>query len=108
MDDQAENQHQKQYHWLEKHQWKPGQSGNPNGRPPGKSLKTFVREYFENLDDDAKMDFLAKIDPKTAWEMAEGKPDTKNQTDLTSQGEKIVFLPAEVINRMDETTPETE
>ena len=30
------------------------------------------------------------------------------QSDITSQGEKIVFLPPEVINRLNGTTPKTE
>lgn len=85
---ETEKQHQKQYDWLKPHQWKKGQSGNPAGKKPGtKSVKAWVREYFEQLDDEEKMEFLNKIDPKVAWEMAEGKPDTK--TDITSKGEKL-------------------
>jgi len=72
--------HNKSYEWLKPYQSKKGNPGGP-GRPPGKSLKTFVREYFESLDDDAKMEFLNKIDPKMAWEMAEGRPDSKTEVD---------------------------
>lgn len=98
MGEDTVKQHKKQqnYDWLKPHQWKKGQSGNPKGKKPGtKSLKTFVREYFEQLDDEEKMEFLKNIDPKIAWEMAEGKPETK--TDITTDGEKlegVVVLPA--------------
>lgn len=82
MEDNTKKQVKKQnYDWLKPTQFKPGQSGNPKGRPPGKSLKTYVREYFESLSDEGKKEFLNQIDPKTAWEMAEGKPDTKNTLD---------------------------
>ncbi len=32
---------------IVQHQWKVGQSGNPNGRPRGKSLKTRLLELME-------------------------------------------------------------
>lgn len=76
----ANKTEKKTYDWLKPYQFKKGNPGGP-GRPPGKSLKTFVREYFEGLDDDAKMEFLQQIDPKVAWEMAEGKPESSNKLD---------------------------
>lgn len=56
--------------WL----FKPGVSGNPKGRPPGsKSLKSYAREYLLSLEDDEKLAFMAGMDKRTVWEMAEGK-----------------------------------
>jgi hypothetical protein len=37
--------------------WKKGQSGNPAGRPPGKTLKEFARDYLMLLPDDEKVDY---------------------------------------------------
>lgn len=88
---EPQKQHKKQYDWLKGYQFVKGQSGNPGGRKKGsKSLKTFVREYLENLPDDEKIKFLESLDPDMVWRMAEGNPDTKS--DLTSGGEPIKGL----------------
>lgn len=94
--DGAEKQYQKQpYDWLKGYQFKKGQSGNPNGRPPGKSLKTFAREFLESLPDEEKVDYLKTLDPELVWKMAEGNP--KQDTDITSAGRPIIQLPEEVV-----------
>ena len=85
--DTAEQQ-KKQYDWLKPYQFKPGQSGNPKGRKPGsKSLKTWLKEHFEDLDDEGKQEFLSNIPPELAWRMAEGNPQTN--TDITSDGKPL-------------------
>jgi hypothetical protein len=58
------------------------------------------------MNDEEKMEFLKGLDKKTIWEMTEGKPDVK--TDITSKGESIIFMPTEVINRLNDTASETE
>lgn len=68
---------------LKPYLWKKGISANPAGRPKGKTLKTFAREYLENIPDEDKLEYLASIDPKIVWEMAEGKA----KQDVSLEGE---------------------
>src|SRR3990167_2240195 len=66
------------------YQWKPGQSGNPSGRPKG-SLKDYVRHKFGEMSDTEKEEFLLKVAPDLQWRMGEGNP----QEDITTGGDKI-------------------
>lgn len=93
MDSEGEKQQGKQ---LIPYQWKKGQSGNPNGRPKGKTLKEFAREYLQSLPDDEKVDYLASLPPEIVWKMAEGMPETK--TDITSGGKPIPIYGGQSIN----------
>lgn len=74
------------------HQFKKGQSGNPGGKPKGTvSLKTFAKNYIQNLSDEEKLEFMEGINKKDVWEMAEGKAkqDMELSGELTS---KIVSI----------------
>lgn len=51
-----------------------GNNANPNGRPRGKTLKDFAREYLMALSPEDKLDYLSKVSPDIVWRMAEGNP----------------------------------
>jgi len=62
--------------------FKPGASGNPNGRPRD-TLKAFIAREFREMDDNAKRLWLEEknISGEVIWKMAEGNPDNKSQLD---------------------------
>jgi len=80
--------YKKRYDWLKPYQFVKGQEGGP-GRPKGKTLKEFAREYLQSLPDDRKIEYLASLPEDIVWKMAEGNP----QDDITSLGEKIEVIP---------------
>lgn len=97
-DEQSENRHEiledlkekeavsKAAH-LQPWQFKPGQSGNPKGRHPGKSLKEYAKEMLANMTEEERLDFMKGLSKDIIWKMAEGNPDTKS--DITTKGEAL-------------------
>lgn len=78
------------------------------GRPKGKTLKEFAREYFMLKTDAEKIAYienLEKVKPGFAWQMGEGNPE--NKTDVTTQGKPIITIAPEILikNGID-TSPE--
>lgn len=73
--------------WL----WKKGQSGNIMGRPKGKTMKEYARQYLERMTDEERDEWLEGIAKDKIWEMSEGKP--KQDVDLTGEiTSKVVKL----------------
>lgn len=69
--------------WL----WKKGFCPNPAGRPKGKTMKEYAKEYLARMTDEERDEWLEGLGKDVIWEMAEGRPE--NKTDLTTGGEKI-------------------
>jgi hypothetical protein len=86
--------------------WVKGFAPNPMGRPKGKTMKEWAKEFLARMTDEERDAWMEGIPKEIVWKMAEG--NARNETDVTSGGDKIVFLPPEVIERVDETTPKAE
>ena len=63
---------------LKPFSFKPGQSGNPSGRPKG-TLKDFVRQQFIDMTPEEKAAFLKDIPKEIRWRMGEGNPAQEQQ-----------------------------
>lgn len=74
---------------LAPYMWKPGQSGNPKGRPKEKTMKEWAREILMKMTEEERKKFFLGMDKHVIWKMAEGNP----AQDLTSGGEKIKIVP---------------
>lgn len=77
--------------------FKKGFVANPNGRPKGKTLKEFAREFYMNKTEEEKLAYINKVEeakPGFSWQMAEGNPETKS--DITSGGKPIISISPEI------------
>lgn len=79
MENQTDNSSKTDKPWL----WKKGFCPNPGGRPAGKSMKAYAKEYLSKLTDEEKDEWLDGIDKETIFKMAEGNP--KNDVEVTGK-----------------------
>lgn len=75
---------------LAPYMWKKGQSGNILGRPKGKTMKEWAREYLARMTDEERDEWMEGVPKEVIWKMSEGNP--KQDTDVTSGGQVIAPL----------------
>ena len=71
--------------------FKKGHPQSSNGRPKGKTLKEYAKDYLEGLPDEEKTEYLASLPADIVWMMAEGRPqqDTKIDGNLDIKVSKL-------------------
>ena len=89
----------------------PGQQSlNPLGRPKGKTMKEYAREYFALKSDDEKRAYIEYVEgkkPGFAWEMGEGRP--AQDLDIGGKdGQPIQFVIAKEVADKNDITPQPE
>jgi hypothetical protein len=73
-------------------QYKKGQSGNPEGRPDGVSMKVWMRNKFMKMTPAEREEYVNGLNKTDVWKMAEGNPDSdigfhgKLEVDLDVKG----------------------
>lgn len=67
---------------LQPHVFKKGQIANPKGRPTGSiSLKQYAKQMLESMTPEERDEYMEGLPKDFIWQMAEGKPDTKQTFD---------------------------
>ena len=98
MDNTANSKESVDVSHLKPYQFKPGQSGNPSGRPKG-TLKDFVRQRFMAMTDEEKVEWLEsnKIAGIDQWKMGEGNP--KQDVDTEVHGEIKIAISEDIAKK---------
>ena len=111
---------------LELAKWKPGQSGNPLGRPKRNlAWSDKIREIGDLINEETLVSnretlirdlYNIALDPKTSpttryqiavWltEREEGKPVQKQEVEAKAWTQNIIFLPAKIDNEIQRSEP---
>jgi len=84
---------------LKEHQWKKGESGNPNGRPKKEfALNEHIRS-FANLEDEDKKTMLEKV-----VETVYGEALAGNMTAVSFLADRILGKPQQSVSLKEEST----
>lgn len=77
---------------LKPYQFKPGQSGNPAGRPKD-TMKVYLQRKMRTMSDEQKEKFVKSVSHEMQIKLAEGNPKQDTAIEVTqSMGELIEEL----------------
>jgi hypothetical protein len=72
-------------------------TANPKGRPKGKTMKEFAREFLMSMSDEKKVEFLNSLSKDIVWRMAEGNPH--NTEDNNIKASLIIQISQEIAEK---------
>lgn len=79
---------------------------NPAGRPKGKTMKEFAREFLMNMSDEEKSNWLKGLSPEIIWRMSEGNPHSTS--DVMSGNEPIKTVLVQFIDKQGDAKDNTD
>lgn len=102
----SEKQH-RDYSHLRQYQFKPGESGNPGGRPSN-TMKDYLRRKFMSMSDEEKEQWLKEnqVPGNELIRLAEGNPHST--TDTTIEVSQPIPLLGGLTQRVIDTVPATD
>lgn len=79
----TEKQPKSKVDYILPYMWKKGQSGNPAGRPKGKTMKEYAKELLACQTEEERQAFLHGLSKDIIWRMAEGNPISDDKVNST-------------------------
>ena len=89
MEQELDKQYNNNADYIKPYMWKKGQSGNIMGRPKGKTMKEYARQYLERMTDEERDEWLEGLDKEIVWKMSEGNPESKDTVTLVTPNIQI-------------------